>query len=99
MALMQPSKYSKKDFKTKLQKKSKTASEVLDKVCSTQLQRARSCEVAIVGFGSVLIRSQIVNTKSTPIEFIIPIRRSGQYLSISIDTHDILEECSRVRMA
>jgi hypothetical protein len=28
---MQPSKYSKKDFKTKLQKKSKTASEVLDK--------------------------------------------------------------------
>jgi hypothetical protein len=28
---MQPSKYSKKDFKMKLQKKSKTASEVLDK--------------------------------------------------------------------
>jgi hypothetical protein len=28
---MQPSKYSKKDFKTKLQKKSKTALEVLDK--------------------------------------------------------------------
>jgi hypothetical protein len=28
---MQPSNYSKKDFKTKLQKKSKTASEVLDK--------------------------------------------------------------------
>jgi hypothetical protein len=28
---MQPSKYSKKDFKTKLQKKSKTASKVLDK--------------------------------------------------------------------
>jgi hypothetical protein len=28
---MQPSKYSKKDFKAKLQKKSKTASEVLDK--------------------------------------------------------------------
>jgi hypothetical protein len=28
---MQPSKYSKKDFKTKLQKKLKTASEVLDK--------------------------------------------------------------------
>jgi hypothetical protein len=27
---MQPSKYSKRDFKTKLQKKSKTASEVLD---------------------------------------------------------------------
>jgi hypothetical protein len=28
---MQPSKYSKKDFKTKIQKKSKTASKVLDK--------------------------------------------------------------------
>jgi hypothetical protein len=28
---MQPSKYSKKDFKTKLQKKSKIASKVLDK--------------------------------------------------------------------
>jgi hypothetical protein len=28
---MQPNKYSKKDFKTKLQKKSKTASKVLDK--------------------------------------------------------------------
>jgi hypothetical protein len=28
---MQPSKYSKKDFKTRLQKKSKTASKVLDK--------------------------------------------------------------------
>jgi hypothetical protein len=28
---MQPSKYSKKDFKTKLQKKSKTASKVLNK--------------------------------------------------------------------
>jgi hypothetical protein len=28
---MQPSKYSKKDFKTKLQKKPKTASKVLDK--------------------------------------------------------------------
>jgi hypothetical protein len=28
---MQPSKYSKKDFKVKLQKKSKTTSEVLDK--------------------------------------------------------------------
>jgi hypothetical protein len=28
---MQPSKYSKKDFKTKLLKKSKTASKVLDK--------------------------------------------------------------------
>jgi hypothetical protein len=28
---MQPSKYLKKDFKTKLQKKSKTASKVLDK--------------------------------------------------------------------
>jgi hypothetical protein len=28
---MQPSKYSKKDFKTKLQKKSKTTSKVLDK--------------------------------------------------------------------
>jgi hypothetical protein len=28
---MQPSKYSKKDFKTKLLKKSKTTSEVLDK--------------------------------------------------------------------
>jgi hypothetical protein len=28
---MQPSKYSKKDFKTKLQKKSKTALKVLDK--------------------------------------------------------------------
>jgi hypothetical protein len=30
IALMQPSKYSKKDFKTKLLKKSKTASKVLD---------------------------------------------------------------------
>jgi hypothetical protein len=29
--LMQPSKYSKKDFKTELQKKSKTTSKVLDK--------------------------------------------------------------------
>jgi hypothetical protein len=28
---MQPSKYSKKDFKTKLQRKSKTASKVLNK--------------------------------------------------------------------
>jgi hypothetical protein len=28
---MQPSEYSKKDFKTELQKKSKTASKVLDK--------------------------------------------------------------------
>jgi hypothetical protein len=28
---MQPSNYSKKDFKTKIQKKSKTASKVLDK--------------------------------------------------------------------
>jgi hypothetical protein len=28
---MQPSKYSKKDFKTELQEKSKTASKVLDK--------------------------------------------------------------------
>jgi hypothetical protein len=28
---MQPNKYSKKDFKTKLQKKSKTTSKVLDK--------------------------------------------------------------------
>jgi hypothetical protein len=31
IASMQTSKYSKKDFKAKLQKKSKTASEVLDK--------------------------------------------------------------------
>jgi hypothetical protein len=29
---MQPNKYSKKDFKTKLQKKLKTASKVLDKL-------------------------------------------------------------------
>jgi hypothetical protein len=38
---MQPSKYSNKDFKTKLQKKSKTASKVLDKPAALSYEELR----------------------------------------------------------
>jgi hypothetical protein len=41
---MQPSTYSKKDFKTKLQKKSKTASKVLDKPAVLSYEELGACQ-------------------------------------------------------
>jgi hypothetical protein len=54
IASMQPSKYSKKDFKTKLQrKKSKTTSKVLDKLQISATKSSVACQTR--GYGAVYI--------------------------------------------
>jgi hypothetical protein len=50
---MQLSKYSKKDFKTKLQKKSKTASKVLDKPALLSYEELGSCQTRGHGTGYI----------------------------------------------
>jgi hypothetical protein len=51
IASMQTSKYSKKDFKAKLQKKSKTASKVLDKPAVLSYESSGACQTRGHGTG------------------------------------------------